>query len=106
MRVMFLTSEDRGIYSRMSSGVCDIKYGLVYDIRGSNKFTDLLEVVPVGEDIMDSIKSAIGKYGYTVVAIGFFDEHFVKSVMSEGIDVFIAPDRKRISDIIYIVGGG
>lgn len=106
MNVMFLTSEDRGIYSRMASGVSDIAYGMLYDIRDGGKFSSLLESVPMKGDNLDAIKDAIKKYGYAVVAIGFFDEYFVKTVMSEGIDVFIALDRERISDIIYIVGGG
>ena len=106
MKVMFLTSEDRGLYSRMASGVSDIEYGMLYDIRDGGKFSALLKSVPMKGDKVDAIKDAIKKYGYAVVAIGFFDDHFVKTVMSEGMDVFIAPGKKRISDIIYIVGGG
>jgi len=105
MRVMFLTSDKNGIYSRLAKGYDDMRFAIFYDLRVRDAFNAMLDAVSVDRDVEKLLRLA-DSYSVSIVAMGFVDEAFIREAAQMGIDTFIAPDKERISDIVYMVGGG
>ena len=107
MKVLFIAADSSGIYSHLANSPKDAQYIMVYDIDTLNSFNTVKDVFSLrGRDLYETVVDFIGRYNIPMVVLGFYDEAFLREMMRRKVDVFLALNYSRISDVIYRVGGG
>jgi len=107
MKVLFVVANNSGIYSQLATSTRDARYIIVYDIDNLNSFNTVRDIFSLhGKDLYETLVNIVSRYNIPVIVLGFYDEAFLREIMNCRVDVFLALNRSRISDVIYSVGGG
>ena len=106
MKVLFIVANNNGIYSQLASAPQDARYIMVYDIDTLNSFNTVRDIFSLhGQDLYETVVDIVSRYNIPMIVLGFYDAAFLRELMGRKVDVFITMNSKRISDVIYRVGG-
>ncbi len=105
MKVAFIVSSIQGIYSPLATTPYEEKYLIVYNINVTSRFNETIEATSLNRKTVSDIVNMVLERGISAIALATLDEELIKMATSSGIGVYVASPGKRISDIIYALGG-